>query len=94
LEKNMSEHVVDPATGQKGKQAKPRGEGGSSQVRKMFPPFYKVLAGGVNVDWTDKFTEAMSSFKNSSTLPKYVYELHGKSVRVVAYQPEAGVRPV
>lgn len=85
----MSELIVDPATGKKNKGgAAGKGPRGDGMVRKMNPPFYKVMAGPVNVDWTDKFNDAMSSFKDAATLPKYVYELYGKSVRVVAYHPE------
>lgn len=62
---------------------------GNGMVRKMNAPFYKVVAGGCNIDWTDKVGEAMSSFKNSGALPKTVFQLSaGGGVSVVAHYSE------
>lgn len=54
-------------------------------VKKQFGTIYKVVAAGFTVDWTDKFSQAMSSYKEVSTYPKTVYQIDGKSIQCIQH---------
>jgi hypothetical protein len=44
-------------------------------VREQFAPFFKVVTGGVTVDYTDKLSEASTVFKEASAKPKFIYKI-------------------
>ena len=71
--------------GKSGKKAGPAGAAAvmGQNVRKMGSPIYNVTAGGVTVDWTDKIGEAVGSFDEASTYPKQIWEIGGKSIRLM-----------
>lgn len=52
---------------------------GGGNVRRQFAPFYNVVAGGKTVEWTDKFSEADSAFKDAAARPKYIYKIWNAS---------------
>lgn len=44
-------------------------------VRQQFAPFYKVVTGGVVVDYTDKLSEASTVYREAAARPKFIYKI-------------------
>jgi len=57
---------------------------GGGNVREQIPPIYKVVSGGVTVDYTDKPNEANTVFREASAKPKFIYAVDGRAVSCIA----------
>lgn len=57
---------------------------GGGDVREQHPPFFKVVSGGVTIDYTDKLQEAQTVFREASAKPKFVYSIFGRDVQCVS----------
>jgi hypothetical protein len=51
------------------------------EPRQALPPIFKVVSGGVTVDFTDKIQEANASFADAQARPKYLFSVNGAEVR-------------
>jgi hypothetical protein len=49
--------------------------------REAVPPIFKVVAGGVTIDYTDKIKEAQASFNEAAARPKALYSVFGRDVQ-------------
>ncbi len=56
----------------------------ASEPRVAVPPIYKVVAGGVTVDFDDKFQNAQATYNEAAAKPKYLYSVFGRDVKCLA----------
>lgn len=56
---------------------------GGGLVREQIPPIFKVVSGGVTIDFTDKLEEAKSVFREAYAKPKFLYSVFGRDVQCV-----------
>ncbi len=63
-----------------------KGKSGGGLVREQIPPIYKVVSGGVTVDFTDKPAEANTVFREAYAVPKFIYTVNGRDVQCIAAQ--------
>lgn len=57
---------------------------GGGDVREQIPPIFKVVSGGVTIDFTDKLQEAQTVFREAYARPKFVYSVFGRDVQCLS----------
>lgn len=60
---------------------------GPTMVRKMGSPIFRVDVGGVTVDWTDKYTDALGTYKGAGTYPKEMWKLESGAMTLIGRIP-------
>ena len=59
---------------------------GANEPRVQIPPIFKVVSGGITIDFTDKIQEATTVFREAYAKPKFIYSVNGNSIGCVAAQ--------
>jgi hypothetical protein len=60
---------------------------GSGLVRKMGSTIFMVKAGGTTTEFTDKYSDAVSSYHDAVTLPKELWKMESGAVKLIGLTP-------